>query len=79
MNLLFSVLTFLCVSGTASAFAPAPVVVSRTGVATRMASAASEDFYIDDQRRLIMNVLMVGAGGLTVVGFGLPFILFFLN
>lgn len=76
MKLLLSVAAFLFVS-TASAFAPAPVIVNRNAVATRMASAATEDFYIDDQRRLVMNLLMVGAGGLTVVGFGLPFILFF--
>ena len=76
MKLLVSVVAFLFVS-TASAFAPAPVIVNRNAVATRMASAATEDYYIDDERRLVMNLLMVGAGGLTVVGFGLPFILFF--
>jgi cytochrome b6-f complex iron-sulfur subunit len=76
MKLLVSVVAFLFAT-TASAFSPAPTIVSRTSVATKMASAASEDFYIDDERRFVMNLLMVGAGGLTVVGFGLPFILFF--
>lgn len=78
MKLLVSI-TALLFASTASAFAPASVVVPNrnNAVAINMASAASEDFYIDDQRRLVMNLLMVGAGGLTVVGFGLPFILFF--
>ena len=76
MKLLVSAVALLFVS-TATAFAPAPVIVNRNAVVNHMASAATEDFYIDDQRRLVMNLLMVGAGGLTVVGFGLPFILFF--
>jgi cytochrome b6-f complex iron-sulfur subunit len=62
---------------TTSAFVPAPAIVNRNAVSIRMASTTTDDFYIDDQRRLAMNLLMVGAGGLTVAGFGLPFILFF--
>ena len=51
-------------------------MVTRTAVSTRMA-AASEEFYIDDERRFVMNLIMVGAGGITTLGFGLPYILFF--
>ena len=78
MKLNTSITAFLYASSS-SAFAPAALVVgNRNAVATRIASAtANEDFYIDEERRLVMNLLMVGAGGLTVVGFGLPFILFF--
>ena len=76
MKLIVSIVAFLCASS-ASAFAPAPLVGNRNAVATRISSAATEDFYIDDQRRFVMNLLMVGAGGVTVLGFGLPFVLFF--
>jgi hypothetical protein len=77
MKLLYSFVA-LFLASTASAFTPvAPAVTSRNGVAIRMAGAAAEELYIDDERRFVMNLLMVGAGGLTVVGFGLPFILFF--
>ena len=75
-KLVVSVCVFLFVS-TTSAFAPPPYIVNRNDVVTHMANTVTEDFYIDDQRRLAMNVLMVGAGALTTVGFGLPFILFF--
>ncbi len=75
MKLIVSIVAFICASS-ASAFAPAPLVGNRNAVVTRMASA-TEDFYIDDERRFVMNLLMVGAGGVTVLGFGLPFILFF--
>ena len=76
MKLIVSIVAFLCASS-ASAFAPVPYVGNRNAVATRISSAATEDFYIDDQRRFVMNLLMVGAGGVTVLGFGLPFVLFF--
>jgi len=71
---LLSAVVALIAAGAASAFAPAPVVTRNT-VATRM--AASEELYIDDERRFLMNLIMVGAGGITVLGFGLPYILFF--
>jgi cytochrome b6-f complex iron-sulfur subunit len=71
---LLSAVVALIAAASASAFAPAPIV-ARSAVATRM--AAAEELYIDDERRLLMNLIMVGAGGLTVVGFGLPFVLFF--
>ena len=73
---LLSAAVALIAAGSAAAFAPAPLVTtSRNAVATRM--AAAEEFYIDEERRFIMNLIMVGAGGVTVLGFGVPFILFF--
>jgi cytochrome b6-f complex iron-sulfur subunit len=76
MKLLSSLITML-VAGSASAFAPTMQRTSSRSIVSVNAGAASEEFYIDDERRFIMNVLMVGAG-LTVVGeFGIPFVLFF--
>jgi hypothetical protein len=69
-----SALLALVAAGSAVAFAPAPIV-TRSTVSVQM--AASEEFYIDDERRFLMNLLMVGAGAVTVGGFGIPYILFF--
>lgn len=75
MKLISSVIALLAASS-AAAFAPAATVgAPRTAVATRM--AATEEYYIDDERRFIMNVLMVGAGLTSVAAFGIPFVAFF--
>jgi cytochrome b6-f complex iron-sulfur subunit len=71
---IFAALVALAATGSTSAFAPAPVA-SRAAVSTNM--AASEDFYIDDERRFVMNLVMVGAGGLAVAAIGIPYIAFF--
>lgn len=70
-----SAIVALVAAGSASAFAPAPLATSSRSVVTSM--AASEELYIDDERRFIMNLIMVGAGGLTVLGLGVPYIAFF--
>lgn len=78
MKLLSTVVALLAAVGSASAFAPARIATPRSSavvVAPRM--AAAEEFYIDDERRFVMNVLMFGATAVTVAGFGLPFVLFF--
>jgi cytochrome b6-f complex iron-sulfur subunit len=64
----------LCVASTA-AFAPAQVNLRRNAVVPQM--AASEEFYIDDERRFLMNLIVVGSGAVTVGAIGIPFILFF--
>ena len=61
--------------GSAAAFAPAQLSTSRAAVATNM--AASEELYIDEERRFVMNLIMVGAGGVSVLGIGIPYIAFF--
>jgi cytochrome b6-f complex iron-sulfur subunit len=77
MKLLSAVVALLCAS-MVSAFTASPsFVASRTSAIATRVGATAEEYYIDDERRFVMNLLMVGAGGLTVVGFGLPFILFF--
>ena len=76
MKLLSTIVAFLSASSVMG-FAPTmPMTASRGAVAVR--ASAAEELYIDDERRFIMNALMVGAGGLVVAGFGIPFVLFFI-
>jgi cytochrome b6-f complex iron-sulfur subunit len=78
MKFLSSVIAFLA-AASASAFAPvAPVRSSSHGKALApLQAAAAEEYYIDDERRFVMNVIMVGAGLTSVAAFGIPYILFF--
>jgi cytochrome b6-f complex iron-sulfur subunit len=39
--------------------------------------AASEELYIDDERRFLMNLIVVGSTAVTVGAFGIPYIAFF--
>ena len=71
---LLSLASFLIAAGSAVAFAPAKVG-SRTPVATNM--AASEELYIDEERRFLMNLIVVGSTAVTVGAFGIPYIAFF--
>lgn len=61
-------------ASSAAAFAPVPMA-ARKAVSTNM--AATEELYIDDERRFLMNVIMVGSGLVTVAAFGIPYIAFF--
>ena len=69
-----SALLALCAASVA-AFAPAQVNVRRNAVATQM--AAAEELYVDEERRFLMNLIVVGSGALTVGAIGIPYILFF--
>ena len=69
-----SAILALCAASVA-AFAPAQVNVRRNAVATQM--AADEGLYIDEERRFLMNLIVVGSGALTVGAIGIPYILFF--
>jgi cytochrome b6-f complex iron-sulfur subunit len=42
-----------------------------------MNMAASEELYIDEERRFLMNLILLGSGALTVGAIGIPYILFF--
>ena len=64
----------LVAAASATAFAPAQVS-SRSVVSTKM--AAAEEFYIDEERRFLMNLILVGSGALTVGAIGVPYIAFF--
>ena len=67
---------FALCAASAAAFAPAQVNVQRNAVATQM--AAAEELYIDEERRFLMNLIVVGSGALTVGAIGIPYILFFI-
>jgi len=71
MKFVLSLLTTL-IAGSA-AFAPAVAPRSRAV----SVAAASEELYIDEERRFIMNLITVGAGAVTVGAIGIPYILFF--
>jgi len=71
---LLSLITALVAASSATAFAPAKVA-SRSLVSTNM--AASEELYIDEERRFLMNLILVGSTALTVGAIGVPFIAFF--
>ena len=73
---LLSATVALIAAGSAAAFAPAPLA-TRSSRSVSVQMAASEEFYIDDERRFLMNLIMFGAGGLSVASFGIPYILFF--
>ena len=71
---LLSVLTALFAATSVNAFAPSKMG-ARTAVSTNM--AASEELYIDEERRFLMNLILVGSGALTVGAIGIPYIAFF--
>jgi cytochrome b6-f complex iron-sulfur subunit len=75
MKVLSVVLALVAAASTA-AFAPARMAGARSVISTKM--AATEELYIDDQRRFIMNLIVVGSAAVTVGGFvGIPYIAFF--
>jgi cytochrome b6-f complex iron-sulfur subunit len=69
-------ITLALIVASASAFAPTPMG-SRSRVATTNNMAASEELYIDDERRFLMNLIVVGSTAVTVGAFGIPYIAFF--
>jgi len=75
MKFLSSVIALIA-AGSATAFAPLSPSGARSKVAP-VKAAAAEEFYIDEERRFTMNLIMVGAGLTSVAAFGIPYILFF--
>ncbi|GAX22353.1 cytochrome b6-f complex iron-sulfur subunit [Fistulifera solaris] len=73
--MILSTILSLATLSLATAFVPTTSVTpSQLAVSS---TAVPEEFYINEERRLLMNMLMVGAGGLTVLGLGVPYIAFF--
>jgi cytochrome b6-f complex iron-sulfur subunit len=71
---LLSLFTALFTAGSAVAFAPAKMG-ARTVLSTNM--AASEELYIDEERRFLMNLILVGSSTVTLGAMGFPYIAFF--
>ena len=72
-----TITALLALAGSAAAFAPAPRGASRGAVSLNMAGAADE-YYIDQDRRNLMNLILVGSAAVTVGGLAVPYIYFFL-
>merc|ERR1719422_1467473 len=65
--------------GSSAGFAPAPISVQQRSAALSPVSmaAAESEFYIDQNRRNLMNLILVGSAAVTVGGLAIPYILFF--
>lgn len=75
MMMKFAALVAALLAGSAAAFAPAPVATSRSVAPLQM--AASDEFYIDEERRFIMNLILLGSATVTIGGLAVPYIAFF--
>jgi hypothetical protein len=64
----------LCVAS-ATAFAPAPLSI-RASSSVSGTAKVSEEYYIDEERRFLMNLVVVGASTVTIGAMGVPFIAF---
>lgn len=71
---LLSVVIALVAAASTSAFAPSPM---GTRAVTATSMAASEEFYIDEERRFLMNLILAGSAAVTVGGLAVPYIAFF--
>jgi len=76
MKLLATILT-LALAASIEAFAP-PASVTSKSVTTSLAAATPGETYIDEERRFVMNLILLGSAGVTVGGLAVPYILFFL-
>lgn len=72
---LLSVIAALAAAGSAVAFVPSTTGARSAVVSTNM--AASEELYIDEERRFLMNLILVGSTAVTVGAIGIPYIAFF--
>jgi cytochrome b6-f complex iron-sulfur subunit len=70
-----SIVAALLAAGTVNAFAPSKVGGARSVVSTNM--AAAEELYIDEERRFVMNLILLGSTAVTVGAIAVPYIAFF--
>jgi cytochrome b6-f complex iron-sulfur subunit len=75
---LLSLVTVFIAAGSVSPFAPAKVV-PQSHVRTNMAADAADDeeYYINEERRFLLNLILVGSATLTVGAIGVPYFAFF--
>jgi cytochrome b6-f complex iron-sulfur subunit len=80
MKLLSLVAVVIASAGSASAFSPSAFSSSRSSsaIAPKMAGADAGEFYIDQDRRNLMNLILLGSATVTVGSMAVPFIAFFL-
>jgi cytochrome b6-f complex iron-sulfur subunit len=71
-----SVATAFISAGYAVAFAPTSKMGSRNGLVS-MRTATGEEMYIDEERRFLMNLIVVGSAAVTVGAVGVPYLAFF--
>jgi cytochrome b6-f complex iron-sulfur subunit len=77
LNMKFlSLLVSVLATGSTVAFAPSKIASSRSAV-SQMNMAASEELYIDEERRFLMNLILLGSAGITVGAIAIPYIAFF--
>jgi len=69
--------TLAALVGSAAAFAPSAINVQQRSTVALSAAASGDEFYIDQERRNIMNLILVGSAAVTVGGLAVPYILFF--
>lgn len=67
----------LALVSTASAFLPAKQTKIRSNAVSLKQADADAEFYIDQERRNIMNLILVGSSAVTIAGLGIPFVAFF--
>jgi len=66
--------------GSSAAFAPTRVNApprASSSIAPVSMSAAEGEYYIDQERRNLMNLILVGSAAVTVGGLAVPYVLFF--
>jgi cytochrome b6-f complex iron-sulfur subunit len=76
MNI-FSIAYIFLSAATAFAFAPSLKAATSNRVATSL-NMAADQLYIDQNRRNVMNLILVGSAGVTVAGLGIPYLYFFM-
>ena len=65
--------------GSSAAFAPVNVPThQRSSALAPMQMAAEGELYIDQNRRNLMNLILVGSAAVTIGGLAVPYVLFFL-
>jgi cytochrome b6-f complex iron-sulfur subunit len=74
---LLSLLVSVLATGSTVAFAPSKIASSRSSAVSQMNMAASEELYIDEERRFLMNLILLGSAGITVGAIAVPYIAFF--
>jgi Rieske Fe-S protein len=74
---ILSVAYIILSAATAFGFEPSLQAPTSNRVATSL-NMAADQLYIDQNRRNVMNLILVGSAGVTVAGLGLPYLYFFM-